>query len=370
MGLRNVIRACGFVKRIVFTKKPRIGYVGGYQGHRNLGDEALYAALRRLFSSGNFIDYNRGLLPNRIVRSLPKCNLMLMGGGTIVGGQKESSYRWAKTCFTLAPHGIVFGSGVVSPEFTTAVLGQPAEIQKQWADIIKKCDYIGVRGPLSRGILEGWGIHNVEIIGDPVLNISQSKMPDAHSIDNNLIGFNVGQAEGSVWGSETHICEEFIKLTQIAGKAGFRIRWFVVWPKDLPVTKQVVRNSGVRSDICEIYEDYEKYMDIVSQANIFVGMKLHAVALATCAYVPSVMLEYNPKCRDYMDSIGQGEFTLRTDTFTAQQAWEKIEKLLANRSSVAKSLFEAVSKFRKLQSMRASEISANLGLKQISNRKD
>jgi polysaccharide pyruvyl transferase WcaK-like protein len=344
-----------------------MGYVGGYQGHRNLGDEALYAALKRLFSSGHFIDYNRGLLPHRIVRFLPRCDLMLMAGGTLVGGQKESSYRWAKTCFTLAPHGIVFGSGVVSPEFTTAVLKQPAEIQKQWADIIKKCDYIGVRGPLSRGILEGWGIHNVEIIGDPVLSISQSKMPDARSIDNNLIGFNVGQAGGNVWGNEGHIYEEFVKLAQIADKAGFRIRWFVVWPKDLAVTEQVVRNSGVPADICEIYEDYEKYMDIVSRANIFVGMKLHAVALATCAYVPSVMLEYNPKCRDYMDSIGQGEFTLRTDTFTAQQAWEIVEKLLANRSSVAKSLFEAVSKFRKLQSMRASEISVNLGLKQISN---
>jgi polysaccharide pyruvyl transferase WcaK-like protein len=107
-------------------------------------------------------------------------------------------------------------------------------------------------------------------------------------------------------------------------------------------------------------------MDIVSRVNIFVGMKLHAVALATCAYVPSVMLEYNPKCRDYMESIGQGDFTLRTDTFTAQQAWETVENLLANRASVAKSLFEAVSKFRKLQSMRASEISAKLGLKQIS----
>ena len=367
MGFKKTVRICRFVKRIIFTKKPRIGYVGGFQGHRNLGDEALYAALKRLFSSGNFIDYNRGLLLHRIVRSLPKCDLMLMGGGTIVGGQKESSYRWAKTCFTLAPHSIIFGSGVVSPEFVSAVLKQPVEIQKRWADIIKRCDYVGVRGPLSCSILENWGIHNVEIIGDPVLSISQSRMPDARSIDKNLIGFNVGQAGGSVWGSEEYICEQFVKLAQIAGKAGFRIRWFVVRPNDLAVTEQVVRNSGVPADICEIYEDYEKYMDIVSRANTFVGMKLHAVALATCAYVPSVMLEYNPKCRDYMESIGQGEFTLRTDGFTAQQVWETVNHLLEKRSYFSKCLFETVSKFRKLQSIRASEISANLGLKQMSD---
>jgi polysaccharide pyruvyl transferase WcaK-like protein len=363
LGLGKLSKIHRFVVQALFIKRPRIGYVGGFQGHRNLGDEALYAALKQLFSSGNFIDYNKKILPQSIVRHLPKCDLMLMAGGTLVGGQKESSYQWAKMCFASAPHGVIFGSGVVSPEFMFAVLKQPIEVQKQWADVIRSCDYVGVRGPLSRSILENWGIHNAEVIGDPVLSISRSKMPDTCSIDNNLIGFNVGQAGGNVWGNEEHIYEQFVKLAQIADKAGFRIRWFVVWPKDLAVTEQVVHNSGVPADICEIYEDYEKYIDIVSRANIFIGMKLHAVALATCAYVPSVMLEYNPKCRDYMESIGQGENSLRTDRFTAEKVWEMTENLLANRSIISRRLFEEITKFHKLQSLRASEICDKLGLK-------
>jgi polysaccharide pyruvyl transferase WcaK-like protein len=363
LGLKNLLKTCRFVARSLFTAGPRIGYIGGYQHHANLGDEALYAALKRLFYSGSFIDYNRGFVPHNLVRHLPKCNLMLMGGGTIIGGHKESAYQWAKTCFALAPHNIVFGSGVVSPEFMSAVLKQPVEIQKQWADIIKSCDYVGVRGPLSRKILEDWGIPDAEVIGDPVLTLARGEMPDGRLADDKLIGFNVGQSRGNVWGSEQHICEQFVKLAQIAGKVGFRIRWFVVWPEDLPVTQRVVHDTGLPADICEFYDDYNGYMDAVSSVNVFIGIKLHATALATCAFVPSVMLEYNPKCRDYMESIGQGENSLRTDRFAAEKVWEMTENLLANRSIISRRLFEEITKFHKLQSLRASEICAKLGLK-------
>jgi polysaccharide pyruvyl transferase WcaK-like protein len=192
-------------------------------------------------------------------------------------------------------------------------------------------------------------------------------MPAGPPTDDNVIGLNVGQSGGNVWGNEEYICQQFVKLAQIAAKAGYHLRWFVVWPKDLSVTQQVVRNSAVHSDICEVYQDYEKYLDMVSRTKIFVGMKLHAVALATCAYVPSIMLEYNPKCRDYMDSIGQGQNTLRTDRFTAHQVWELVNHLLAKRPSVAKCLFETITEFRKLQSSRASQISINLGLNRVSD---
>jgi len=369
LGLRKLLKTYRFAAQALLTKRPRIGYVGGYQEHKNLGDEALYAALKRLFSSGSFVDYNRGLLPQAIVRHLPGCDLMLMAGGTIIGGHKESAYQWAKTCFGLAPHGVVFGSGVVSPEFVSAVLKQPVEIQKQWADIIKSCDYVGVRGPLSRKILEDWGIPGAEVIGDPVMSLARGEMPVGRVADDKLIGFNVGQSRGNVWGSEDHIREQFVKLAQIAGKAGFRVRWFVVWPEDLPVTQRVVRDAGLPVDICEFYDDYNGYMDAVSSVNAFVGMKLHATALATCAFVPSVMLEYNPKCRDYMESIGQGPNSLRTDEFTAEKVWEMVKNLFANRSAVSRRLFEEIAKFRKLQSLRASEICAKLGLKPISDRK-
>ncbi|MBN2018767.1 MAG: polysaccharide pyruvyl transferase family protein [Sedimentisphaerales bacterium] len=348
------------MRRTLFAKRPRIGYIGGYHGHKNLGDEALYAALKRLYSFGCFLDYNRGLVPGWVARLLPRCDLMLMAGGTNVAGHKESSYRWAKTCFSLAPHCIVFGSGVAAPEFESAVMRRPLGFQKQWAEILKNCVYIGVRGPLSKRILDDLGVQNVEVIGDPVLTLAGERNVIA---SDNIIGFNVSQAGGNVWGGKERIFQQFVKLAQIAAKAGFRIRWFVVSPDDLSVTQQVIRESGSDADVYEFYEDYSGFMDAVSCASVFVGVRLHSVALATCAYVPSLMLEYNPKCRDFMESIKQAEFNLRTDKFTAGRAWEIISYLLSNRSAVAGRLFDAVSKFRSMQFLKSCQICSELGLK-------
>jgi polysaccharide pyruvyl transferase WcaK-like protein len=67
-------------------------------------------------------------------------------------------------------------------------------------------------------------------------------------------------------------------------------------------------------------------------------MKLHATVLATCALTPSIMLEYRPKCRDYMESIGQGRFTFKTSDFRAGELWEIVEEWNRRRPAAAAAL--------------------------------
>jgi polysaccharide pyruvyl transferase WcaK-like protein len=71
-------------------------------------------------------------------------------------------------------------------------------------------------------------------------------------------------------------------------------------------------------------------------------MKLHATVLATCALTPSIMLEYRPKCRDYMQSIGQDRFTFKTDSLRAGEIWEIVREWGRDRLSAAASLAEAI----------------------------
>ena len=93
----------------------------------------------------------------------------------------------------------------------------------------------------------------------------------------------------------------------------------------------------------------------------FVGMKLHAVALATCAYVPSIMLEYQPKCRDYMQAIGQDTATIRTDCFKAEEVWEIIKNWISKRSILSNLLYNKISTLRQRQFQRADELFGTLG---------
>jgi polysaccharide pyruvyl transferase WcaK-like protein len=51
----------------------------------------------------------------------------------------------------------------------------------------------------------------------------------------------------------------------------------------------------------------------------FVGIKLHAVALAMCTNVPSLMIEYRPKCREFATTLGVERFCVRSDSLDVAQ---------------------------------------------------
>jgi len=62
----------------------------------------------------------------------------------------------------ICPYFFVFGSGVAHPSFWKDSL-------RDWKPILQRCNYIGVRGPLSAELLTDVGINRVEVVGDPVL---------------------------------------------------------------------------------------------------------------------------------------------------------------------------------------------------------
>jgi len=77
-----------------------------------------------------------------------------------------------------------------------------------------------------------------------------------------------------------------------------------------------------------------RFMDLVSECDLMIALKLHAGVLAMCRSVPVVSLEYQPKCRDFMESMGLEDYNLRADyatesrvLFLAHEAMERSEEL-------------------------------------------
>jgi len=71
----------------------------------------------------------------------------------------------------------------------------------------------------------------------------------------------------------------------------------------------------------------------MDDVDVFVGEKLHSVILAMCAHTPGVMLEYRPKCRDFMMSMGLGELNIKTDEITGGSISDRVEALYASLDS-------------------------------------
>ena len=75
-------------------------------------------------------------------------------------------------------------------------------------------------------------------------------------------------------------------------------------------------------------------------------MKLHSVVLASAVHVPSLMLEYQPKCADFQASIGRSDRTFRTDRLNADELVEHVEGMAANYATERKVQADAVLELR------------------------
>jgi len=356
--MTSIKRYSDFIWQALTAKSPRLAYIGGFFGKNNLGDEALYDAAKSLFYNCSLLKFPRKQWLTSITKVLPHIHCAVLAGGTIIN-RLESWRHLADRYFDIFPFSFVFGTGVAHPSFWSSQPGWKDSL-KEWKPILEKCSYIGVRGPMSAQLLADASVRNVEIVGDPVLTFAAEQSPDNASYIPDSIGLNIGQAGGYMWGSEDRLLDEYVKLASFARQAGWRVKWFVVYPPDLSITEKAAQLSGTAAEIHKVYRNVNEYLDLVRPLSTFVGMKLHATALATVAYVPSVMLEYRPKCRDYMKSIGQEDATIRTDRVKAQEVWDILSAWNSEHQTASKALYDAVKALSEVQQSKANRLVATM----------
>lgn len=97
------------------------------------------------------------------------------------------------------------------------------------------------------------------------------------------------------------------------------------------------------------FDTYEDYAAATRECEVFVGQKLHSTVIACMNGIPSVMIEYRPKCRDFMASLGLERHVIRTDEFTAQSGAGAVRQLLAEREAVEQALTSHIAEFVKTQ---------------------
>ncbi len=349
---KAIIKGSKFLERGLVSKKPVVAYVGGFLGEQNLGDEALFMAAKLLFNKYELLYFDGSRTQTSLFRYFPYIKTGILAGGTLIN-RAEDCLKVAEKYFEVCPSLSVFGTGVANSSFWEG-RSSWVNMMDKWKPLLEKCNYIGVRGPLSAEQLTDAGIKNVEIVGDPVLVFAENEIN--YKYVPNSIGLNIGQSGGVVWGDESRILSEVIKLANLAREAKWTVKWFVVWPKDLEITQKAANISKTSEHIYEIYDDHKKYIELVKPLSTFVGMKLHATILATCAFVPSIMLEYRPKCLDYMESIGQGASNIRTDKFQAENVWEIVCSWNSERHEKAETRFKSIKTLQKKQLQKAGEL--------------
>lgn len=325
-----------------FDSRPKALYYG-WLGHKNLGDEALYFCVNELLKSRiSFVtngELDRLYLKSRAVS---KIDLLVLGGGTLINRNDyviDNMLEYRKNFKQC----IVFGTGVANEDFWQQ-MEKRTDRSDDWREFLNSCSFVGVRGPFSLQYMKKLGIDKAAAIGDPVLYLGQETiMPKARR---KRVGFNFGRTNNKLWGgSDKRVDSEMCHLIRIFLENNWELSFYNVYDKDTEHFQRFVdtyklqgKISFVDASDCPISMALSYFKDI----DIFIGEKLHASILAACSYTPFIMLEYRPKCLDFMASIGYEKYNFRVDSFSAQETYAAAEELYENCAQIQTYLKEKV----------------------------
>jgi polysaccharide pyruvyl transferase WcaK-like protein len=167
---------------------------------------------------------------------------------------------------------------------------------------------------MSKRLLDEVGCRNVLVAGDPGLTFHRGPAPSPPA-GRRTVAVNAGRSKGEVWGSEDRVLATLADAARRLVAAGYDVRVFPVWDRDQAVCQELARAAGLPGDAVDpLVLQADALLRYLDDFDVVVSIKLHAAVLAAAAGVPFVAVEYQPKVRDFTESVGWGRFTFRSDT--------------------------------------------------------
>lgn len=211
-------------------------------------------------------------------------------------------------------------------------------------DLAEQMDFITVRDQGSLDVLKDIGVTNKRMLltADAALNAPSASDEEVASIYNK-IGLNPADEIMAVnvnkyidtWArpKQTTIGKEkFIETYAAALNHAIReikvpLLFVATQHHDVEITKELM--DKVKSPAPKVLFSNREYnhhavKGVLSKASLLVGMRLHAMILATSELCPTVGIAYQPKCEYYFDSLGLSERMLHFKNFSQETLAELI----------------------------------------------
>lgn len=338
--------------------KPIVAYLG-WTGFANLGDEILYDAHVHLFPHLNIVPYRKSPLEklykivfrkNRLFRAA------FLGGGTLI----NQSDTWINQIQSLEDQGtpiFCLGTGVTENNFRAS---HEKTSLKKWTKVLSRFNYVGIRGPYSQQLLQGARFMKAQIVGDTALALSR---PTYNSNSTSkIVGINYGLInENSIWGDKDEYTDNMISIIKQLIRDGYTIHLLPVWDKDIPSNEALCR--VVNSPNCRVinnFKNLDDYQQELEKCSVFIGQKLHSTIMACMLRIPSIMIEYQPKCRDFMASIDMERWVAKTSECSPDYVVAMFNNLRTQYDSVQSTIDSHILDYRAMQHEQARKIEKNL----------
>jgi polysaccharide pyruvyl transferase WcaK-like protein len=324
----------------------RLVYVG-WTGHGNLGDDAIADALLPHLPAVEpwHVPHDPKAFARRVLGGGLRGagdRAVLVGGGTVVG-RRNWRLLLEATGLLLArrrPWHLI-GIGVEDPAFQGKNSFSAGDELTRWRDLCARFDRVTVRGPRSAALLDSVGI-DAEVVGDPAL-LHEPATPVAPR--DKLLAVNLGYGD-DLWGHDhARVVDAVAGLARGVVADGWSVRFLVINPKDRQFAEEALRRAGVAGEI-RLATTVPDYFAAIGDCSVLVAERLHALVLAAAAGVPMAGLEYQPKCADFLASVGAAEWSVRTDRVTPEMLREHVDALARQRTTESARLLGEVAALR------------------------
>ncbi len=304
---------------------PRI-LISGYYGFNNAGDDVvLYGIISSLRREQPHISlsvlsnqpertaslfgipaYNRWSLPT-IVRELKRCDLLVMGGGTLM--QDVTS-----------PRSVLYYLGIV---MIAKMLGKPVvfygqgfgPILKSFSrmlikQVVNRVDVITVRDYESGEDFKACGVTRAPlyVTADPALTIHPDDIPDEPGqrilqelfadLSLPLVVFSARN-----WKQEERFKESIAEAADFFCENGWNVLFVPMhYPSDIAPSEEIIaRMKHPGAKLLEQSVSFHVIMSLLKQADYVVGMRLHSLILACMLQVPFTAISYDPKIDRFVE---------------------------------------------------------------------
>jgi hypothetical protein len=295
--------------------------------YENIGDIACKEAVFSMLSNLPLVNYANDSKINLIDKLIGKQLLKsaCLGGGTLIFAPLNTD--WYRSIDILRKKGVklkfTVGTGVRDPKFFSDI---DNNVINAWREILNACDIISVRGEKSKEILDRCGIQSAEVIGDPVLWFFRDKIKQKSK--DKKIGINISGQSYLYGDTQKKVFHTMSELINNLTDKGWSVTLYPTCREDVLLAEKI--KIEFPDKIKKVYKnifDTQKYIDAISNEDIFVGVKLHSVVLAHCSSTPSIMIGYQPKAYDYMESMGLNDYLIRSDKVEAKGLESKVDGL-------------------------------------------
>jgi polysaccharide pyruvyl transferase WcaK-like protein len=337
---------------------PVVAYLG-WHGRNNLGDDAIYDAVRSQLPGATFVDVP--CLPHEMIRAVAtglnrslRRSTQVLGGGTLVGRRFWRRLVTRGMALTKSGGSYGIGVGVEDPVFLGRNSGSEKDELKRWAPILSEFRTVSVRGPRSAELLSDIGL-SVQVSGDPALLLPR---PDVVPEDG-LIGVNLGFGD-DLWGHDpTRLADEMSAAVRQLSSRGCRFVGILMNPIDKRWTEVALKD--IAADIV-LPVDAAGAATELARCSVVIVSRLHAGILAAVSDTPVISLEYQPKCRDFALSIDDERSLIRTDKLTGAAVVDRVTEALADSSNIRLKTRAAVSGLQQRLRDEYADLARHLGL--------